>query len=57
MSEDLKIKTISGLTWSAIDNIASQGIVFIIGANANKRMRENLLDYLGLKIIQLILIY
>lgn len=31
MSNTLKEKTISGLTWSAIDNIASQGITFVIG--------------------------
>ncbi len=31
MSENLKKKAIGGLKWSAIDNIASQGITFVIG--------------------------
>lgn len=31
MTKNLKDKTISGLTWSSIDNIASQGITFLIG--------------------------
>jgi len=31
MTENIKEKTITGLTWSAVDNIASQGITFVIG--------------------------
>lgn len=31
MSEGIKSKTLKGVSWSAIDNIASQGITFIVG--------------------------
>jgi len=31
MSSDLKQKTVSGLTWSFVDNISTHGITFIVG--------------------------
>ena len=31
MSENLKQKTVAGLTWSAVDSIANQGITFLVG--------------------------
>lgn len=31
MQDNIKVKTINGITWSAIDSIAAQGITFIVG--------------------------
>ena len=31
MSEGIRLKTLKGVSWSAIDSIASQGITFIVG--------------------------
>lgn len=31
MSEDLKKKTIAGMSWSSIDNISNTGIGFLVG--------------------------
>ena len=31
MAESLKNKTVRGVTWSLIDNIANSGITFLVG--------------------------
>ena len=31
MSENLKTKTVKGVGWSFVDNIANQGISFLVG--------------------------
>ena len=31
MSESLKKKTVKGTFWSAVDNVANQGITFLVG--------------------------
>ena len=31
MAQDIKRKTVNGISWSAIDSIASQGVTFIVG--------------------------
>lgn len=51
MAENIKEKTIIGLTWSAIDNIASQGITFIIGIILARLLTPKEFGTLGIAMI------
>lgn len=51
MADNLKQRTISGLTWSAIDNIASQGITFIIGIILARILSPDEFGTLGIAMI------
>jgi O-antigen/teichoic acid export membrane protein len=49
--DNIKDKTISGLTWSAIDNVASQGITFIIGIILARLLSPEEFGTLGIAMI------
>ena len=51
MAENIKKKTIAGLTWSAIDNIASQGVTFVIGIVLARLLSPQEFGTLGIAMI------
>lgn len=51
MAENIKEKTIAGLTWSAIDNVASQGITFVIGIILARLLSPKEFGTLGIAMI------
>lgn len=51
MGDNIKDKTVSGLAWSAIDNIASQGITFLIGLILARLLTPEEFGTLGLALI------
>lgn len=51
MDENIKEKTILGLTWSAIDSIASQGVTFIIGIVLARLLSPSEFGTLGIAMI------
>lgn len=51
MANSIKEKTISGLAWSAIDNIASQGVTFLIGIILARLLTPKEFGTLGLALV------
>ncbi|MCQ2294019.1 MAG: lipopolysaccharide biosynthesis protein [Bacteroidales bacterium] len=51
MAKNIKSKTIAGLSWSAIDSIASQGITFVIGIILARMLTPKEFGTLGIAMI------